>query len=145
MEPPQMPFARPLARTVIAFSVLALLSPLAARTQIMDPNGKQQNLPPTPEQKKSVAAMPFMNSALPVDKRVDDLISRMTLEEKVSQLVDRAAPIPRLNIPFYDWWNEGLHGIARSGYATMFPQAIGNAATWDQPLMKQIGTVVSTE
>ncbi len=125
--------------------VLALLSPLALHAQITNPNGQQQNVLPTPEQAKAAAAMPFMNSTLPTDKRVDDLISRMTLDEKVSQLVDRAAPIPRLNVPFYDWWNEGLHGIARSGYATMFPQAIGNAATWDQPLMKQIGTVVSTE
>ena len=48
-------------------------------------------------------------------------------------------------IPAYNWWNEGLHGIARSGYATLFPQAIGNAATWDAPLLQQIGTVVSTE
>ncbi|HEY5055007.1 MAG TPA: glycoside hydrolase family 3 C-terminal domain-containing protein [Acidobacteriaceae bacterium] len=133
------------ARTTLAASILALLSPFALHAQIMNANGKQQNVLPTPEQAKAAAAMPFMNSALPIDKRVDDLISRMTLEEKVSQLVDRAAPIPRLNVPFYDYWNEGLHGIARSGYATMFPQAIGNAATWDQPLIKQIGTVVSTE
>ena len=133
------------ARTVLAASALALLSSLALRAQIMDPNGQQQNVQPTPEQMKAVAAMPFMNSALPIDKRVNDIISRMTLEEKVSQLVDRSAAIPRLNIPFYDWWNEGLHGIARSGYATMFPQAIGNAATWDAPLFKKIGTVVSTE
>jgi beta-glucosidase len=133
------------ARTALAAFILALLSPLALNAQITNPNGQQHNVQPTAEQAKAAAAMPFMNSALPTDKRVDDLISRMTLDEKVSQLVDRAAPIPRLNIPFYDWWNEGLHGIARSGYATMFPQAIGNAATWDQPLMKQIGSVVSTE
>jgi beta-glucosidase len=133
------------ARTLLAASVLALLSPITLRAQIMEPNGQQQNAQPTPVQMKAVAAMPFMNSALPVDKRVDDVVSRLTLEEKVSQLVDRSAAIPRLNIPFYDWWNEGLHGIARSGYATMFPQAIGNAATWDAPLFKQIGTVVSTE
>ena len=76
---------------------------------------------------------------------MDDLVSRMTLEEKVSQLIDRAAPIPRLDVPAYNWWNEGLHGIARSGYATLFPQAIGNAATWDVPLLQRIGTAVSTE
>jgi beta-glucosidase len=101
--------------------------------------------PPTDEQVKAAAAMPFRNPALPIERRVDDLVSRMTLEEKVSQLIDRAAPIPRLDIPAYNWWNEGLHGIARSGYATMFPQAIGNAATWDAPLVNRIGTVVSTE
>jgi beta-glucosidase len=89
--------------------------------------------------------MPYRNPTLPIQQRVDDLVSRMTLEEKVSQLIDRAASIPRLDIPAYNWWNEGLHGIARSGYATMFPQAIGNAATWDAPLVHQIGTVVSTE
>jgi beta-glucosidase len=101
--------------------------------------------PPTDEQVKAAAVMPFRNPALPIEQRVDDLVSRMTLEEKVSQLIDRAAPIPRLDIPAYNWWNEGLHGIARSGYATMFPQAIGNAATWDAPLVNRIGNVVSTE
>jgi len=101
--------------------------------------------PPTPEEIRAAAAMPFNNPALPLQQRVDDLVGRLTLEEKVSQLIDRAAPVPRLNIPAYNWWNEGLHGIARSGYATMFPQAIGNAATWDAPLLESISTVISTE
>jgi beta-glucosidase len=101
--------------------------------------------PPTEEQINTAAAMPFRNPSLPVGQRVDDLVTRLTLEEKVSQLIDRAAPIPRLDIPAYNWWNEGLHGIARSGYATMFPQAIGNAATWDVSLVNRIGAVVSTE
>lgn len=110
----------------------------------------QTNLPapapaPTEEQIKAAAAMPFRNPDLPIEQRVDDLVSRLTLEEKVSQLIDRAVAIPRLDLPAYNWWNEGLHGIARSGYATLFPQAIGNAATWDAPLLEQIGTVVSTE
>ena len=100
---------------------------------------------PTAEQIKAAAAMPFRNPALPIDKRVDDLVSRLTLEEKVSQMIDSAAAVPRLDIPAYNWWNEGLHGIARSGFATMFPQAIGNAATWDAPLVHSIGAVVSTE
>jgi beta-glucosidase len=100
---------------------------------------------PTAEQIKAAAAMPFRNSALPIPERVDDLVSRLTLDEKVSQVIDRAAAIPRLDIPAYNWWNEGLHGIARSGFATMFPQAIGNAATWDAPLVNGIGDVVSTE
>jgi beta-glucosidase len=100
---------------------------------------------PTPEQKQAAAAMPFRNPALPIDERVNDLVSRLTLEQKVSQAIDRAAAIPRLDIPAYNWWNEGLHGIARSGFATMFPQAIGNAATWDAPLVEQIGAVTSTE
>jgi beta-glucosidase len=69
----------------------------------------------------------------------------MTLEEKVSQMMNSAAPIERLGIPEYDWWNECLHGFARAGYATVFPQAIGLAATWDADLLRQVGDVTSTE
>jgi beta-glucosidase len=69
----------------------------------------------------------------------------MKLEEKVSEMGNASAAIPRLGVPAYDFWNEGLHGVARSGYATMFPQAIGMAATWDAPLLRQIGDVISTE
>lgn len=87
----------------------------------------------------------YMDSSQPVAKRVDDLVGRMTLEEKVSQMQNHAAAIPRLNVPEYDWWSEGLHGIARSGYATVFPQAIGLAATWDTPLMHEVATTISTE
>jgi beta-glucosidase len=78
-------------------------------------------------------------------ERVAKLVSQMTLEEKVSQMQNHAAAIPRLGIPAYDYWNEGLHGSARSGYSTMFPQAIGMAATWDPPLLHEIGGVISTE
>ncbi|GGG69487.1 glycoside hydrolase family 3 [Edaphobacter dinghuensis] len=87
----------------------------------------------------------YMDSSQPVSRRVDDLISKMTLEEKVSQMQNHAAAIPRLHVPEYDWWSEGLHGIARSGYATVFPQAIGLAATWDTPLMHEVATTISTE
>jgi beta-glucosidase len=87
----------------------------------------------------------YMDSSLPVAKRVDDLVGRMTLEEKVSQMQNHAVAIPRLNVPEYDWWSEGLHGVARSGYATVFPQAIGLAATWDVPLMHTVATTISTE
>jgi beta-glucosidase len=69
----------------------------------------------------------------------------MTVEEKASQLVHVAEPIPRLGVPAYNWWNEGLHGVARAGVATVFPQAIGMAATFDEPLMHQIGDTISTE
>lgn len=106
---------------------------------------ESQTQPPTEDQIKAAAAMPFRNPALSIPERVDDLVSRLTIDEKVSQVIDRAAAIPRLDIPEYNWWNEGLHGIARSGFATMFPQAIGNAATWDAPLVHSIGAVVSTE
>ena len=91
------------------------------------------------------SSMPFMNPALPVEQRVDDLVSRMTLEEKVSQMVDHAAAIPRLGVPRYDWWNEGLHGVAFAGNATNFPQVIGMAATWDAPLVHRMAQTISTE
>jgi len=88
---------------------------------------------------------PYKNPALPTDQRVDDLIGRMTLEEKVSQMRDHAVAIPRLGVPKYDWWNEGLHGVAFAGYATNFPQVIGMAATWDIDLVHKMGETVSTE
>ncbi len=77
--------------------------------------------------------------------RAAALVARMTLEEKVSQMQNHAPAIPRLNIPAYDWWSEGLHGIARSGYATVFPQAIGLAATFDSPGLHDAAVVISTE
>lgn len=88
---------------------------------------------------------PFQNPALTTADRVDDLISRMTLEEKISQLSYNSAAIERLGIPEYNWWNECLHGVARNGRATVFPQAIGMAATWDTDLMQRIGDAISTE
>jgi beta-glucosidase len=86
-----------------------------------------------------------MNPSLPIDQRVDDLISRMTLDEKASQLVNQARAIPRLGVPAYDWWSEALHGVARGGIATVFPQAIGLAATWDPDLIHQTATVIGVE
>ena len=88
---------------------------------------------------------PFRNPALPIEQRVNDLVSRMTLEEKVSQMVHTAAAIPRLGIPEYNWWSEGLHGAAREGYATVFPQAIGLAATFDPDLLHKEADVIATE
>ncbi len=78
-------------------------------------------------------------------KRTSDLVARMTLEEKVSQMQDTAPAIPRLGIPAYGWWNEALHGVARAGLATVFPQAIGLAATWDTGLEHRIADIISTE
>ncbi len=88
---------------------------------------------------------PYKNPDLPIDKRVDDLVSRMTLDEKISQMMNSAAPIERLGIPAYNWWSEGLHGVANSGNATVFPQAIGLGATWDSALIHKMADIVSTE
>jgi len=88
---------------------------------------------------------PFRDPSKPIDKRVDDLVSRLTLEEKISQMTDVAAPVERLEIPGYNWWNECLHGVARAGVATVFPQAIGLAATWDTDLIYKMADVTSTE
>jgi len=87
----------------------------------------------------------YSDPSVAIDKRVDDLVSRMTLEEKVRQMQHTAPAIPRLGIPSYDWWSEALHGIARSGYATVFPQAMGMAATWDTQLVRQEAGVIATE
>jgi beta-glucosidase len=79
------------------------------------------------------------------EERAADLVSRMTLEEKIAQLGNNAPAIPRLDVPAYEWWNEALHGVARAGSATVFPQAIGLAATFDPQLMHEVATVISDE
>src|SRR6185312_12754678 len=86
-------------------------------------------------------------SAAPDDAtvRAQTLVAKLTLKEKVAQLQADAPAIPRLGVPAYTWWNEGLHGLARGGFATVFPQAIGLAASWDPALLQQVGAVVSTE
>src|SRR5262245_30258259 len=104
-----------------------------AVTLLIMPAGSAQTTPP------------YKNPSLPIEKRVDDLVSRMTLEEKVSQMMNGASAIDRLGIPAYEWWNEGLHGVARAGIATVFPQAIGLGATWDDTLMHRVATVISDE
>src|SRR3982075_829743 len=116
-------------RALSSLFVLSIMLPQHAHTQ--QPAGTQ--------------SFQFINTSLPIDRRVDDLIGRMTLEEKVSQMRDHAPAIPRLNVPKYDWWNEGLHGVAFAGYATNFPQVIGMAATWDTNLVHHMGETISTE
>ncbi len=91
------------------------------------------------------SVQPWRNTKLSPHQRAQDLVGRMTLAEKVSQMGSASAAVPRLGVPSYNWWNEALHGVARSGYATMFPQAIGMAATWDAPLLGEIGDAISTE
>lgn len=93
----------------------------------------------------STAPTPFRDVALPLDVRVHDLITRLTLDEKAGLMKNAAEGVPRLDIPPYDWWNEALHGVARAGEATVFPQAIGLAAMWNEDFMRTVGDVISTE
>jgi len=106
-------------------TVFALLTVLFA-------NGQTQNLP-------------FRDPHLSNEKRIDDLLGRLTLEEKIMQMMDKTPAIERLGIPVYNWWNEALHGVARTGLATVFPQAIALAATFDEPAMFETFTVISDE
>jgi beta-glucosidase len=87
----------------------------------------------------------YQNPTLSIERRVNDLVSRMTLEEKISQMVYDAPAIERLDVPQYNWWNECLHGVGRAGIATVFPQAIGLAATWNTELMHQVAVTISDE
>ncbi len=87
----------------------------------------------------------YLDSSKPTEIRTADLLSKLTLEEKVSLLGYRSAAVPRLNIPAYNWWNEALHGVARAGEATMFPQAIGMSASFNDELLHQVAEAISTE
>ncbi len=87
----------------------------------------------------------FLNSNLPIDERVELLVSQMTQEEKIGQLVYNAPAIEHLLVPEYNWWNECLHGVARAGYATVFPQSITIAGSWDKELMYRVANAISDE
>jgi beta-glucosidase len=87
----------------------------------------------------------FKNPQLPLEQRLADLLKQLTLKEKISQLGFNSPAIDRLQIPAYNWWNEALHGVARGGQATVFPQAIAMAATFNTPLIEQVGNAISTE
>jgi len=94
---------------------------------------------------QTVYTYPFQNPALSEEQRVNDLVSRMTLKEKADQLLYTAPAIPRLGIPSYNWWNEALHGVARAGYATVFPQSITIANSWDEGLIYNVANAISDE
>ncbi len=87
---------------------------------------------------------PYLDPSLPAEQRAADLVHRMTLEEKASQLLNQARAIPRLNVPAYDWWSESLHGVAVDG-TTEFPEPIGLAATFDTPGIHEMAVAISTE
>jgi beta-glucosidase len=87
----------------------------------------------------------YLDASQPVARRVDDLIGRLTLAEKIGQMLHENPPIERLGVPEYNWWSEGCHGVGRNGRATVFPQVIGLAATWNRALVERIATVISDE
>ncbi len=87
----------------------------------------------------------YLDTTVPTPQRVDDLVARMSLSEKIGQLVNDAPALPRLGIPAYNWWNESLHGVARAGIATVYPQSIGLGATWDPDLVFDMATIISDE
>src|SRR5579862_5134883 len=120
-------------RVSLRFSALALFTVVLMVT-LASPAASQTQSKPA-----------YRDTSLPVEERVDDLVSRMTLEEKVMQMQRTAPEIPRLAVPSYDWWSEALHGVSRSGIATVFPQAIGMAATWDSSLIHSEGETIATE
>jgi len=120
----------PADATVIAFSAADFADPFTAAA-------KQVPVVEGPELWK--------DPVKPLDERVKDLIRRMSLAEKVLQLQNSAPAIPRLGLPWYDYWSEALHGVAANGTATVFPQAIGMAATWDTPLIHREASVIAIE
>jgi beta-glucosidase len=91
------------------------------------------------------AKMPYLDPSLPVAQRVDDLVARLTPDEKATLLTNQSRAVPRLGIPAYNWWNEALHGVARAGYATVFPEPVGLAATFDPDAIHAMGAAIGTE
>lgn len=128
----------PLASTLRTATAVAAVLLLSTNGAAAWPWSKKEAPPPPPPPA-------FTNTQLSFEERVNDLVSRLTPEEKASQLGNWARPIPRLGIPGYNWWNEALHGVARNGLATVFPQAIGLGATFDPKLVHEMGVAISTE
>ncbi|GER53808.1 beta-xylosidase 1 [Striga asiatica] len=143
----------------ILLTASILLCSITHPIRAADPD--QTRVPPyscDPTRDPSTISYPFCNPGLPVETRARDLVSRLTLDEKISQLVNRAAAIPRLGVPYYQWWSEALHGVAMARgvengvsfnwtirAATSFPQVILTAATFDADLWYRIGKVIGTE
>jgi beta-glucosidase len=116
------------------FFALATVGAFTLSTQNASPQNASQETTPL-----------YQDTSRSPSERAHDLVGRMTLDEKAAQLEDWATSIPRLGIPDYQTWNESLHGVARAGYSTVFPQAIGMAATWDPAIVHSMGYVISTE
>ncbi len=127
-----------MTKPAILLAAISVLSPAWICTPAQQPTAGQQS-------SCGVELCPYLNPALAPETRAKDIVSRMTLEEKVSQMQDVTPAIPRLGVPAYNWWNEALHGVARNGFATNFPQSIGLAATWDTALMSRVAKVIAVE
>src|SRR5262245_32320164 len=128
---------RPEAHRALALPLaLAILLGAGARLRSDAGAAEAQALAPAPA---------YKNPELDFATRARDLVARMSVEEKISQLTNQAAAIERLDVPAYEWWNEALHGVARAGVATVFPQAIGLAATFDAPLVHEMAVVIGDE
>jgi beta-glucosidase len=131
---------------VLSASALALIAsraPAAPATATPATAAPAAAASPAPAAPASGATPLYLDTSHSFEERATDLVSRMTLEEKISQLQNDAPAIPRLNVPAYEWWSEALHGVARAGAATVFPQAIGLAATFDPGLMHEVATAIS--
>jgi beta-glucosidase len=120
---------------ILAVGVLALALSIAVQAA----EATKRPVPPTQ------ANAAWLDTSHSFEQRAAALVAQMTLEEKAAQMQNAAPAIERLGVPAYDWWNEALHGVARAGEATVFPQAIGLAATFDIPLMQQVSTAISDE
>jgi beta-glucosidase len=106
---------------------------------------QSMSIQPTPMPISTSSPSIYLDPARPIEERVADLVGRMTLEEKVSQMISVAPAIPRLGVPQYNWWNEALHGVGRAGVATVFPQTIGLAGAWNTDLIRRMAEVISDE
>jgi beta-glucosidase len=128
-------------RLSLAGAVAVVLGVVVGRTVVRHVSTSSTNSAEAP----APGTYPFQDLALGFDARAKDLVSRMTLDEKIGQLMNDAPAIPRLGVPAYNWWNESLHGVARAGRATVFPQAIGMAASFDTELLTRVATVIGDE
>jgi beta-glucosidase len=125
---------------------------LAAGASLLMTNCRETLSAPAPDQRQAAGPpdltaedLPYLDPTRPIADRVNDLVGRMSLAEKISQMGSEAPAIDRLGIPQYNWWNEALHGVGRAGLATVFPQAIGLASTWNPDLIFRMAGVISDE